>query len=37
MHSPVEVIELADLDAIANLLAAFALDVKTGEKFRVEI
>jgi endoglucanase len=37
MHSPVEVIELADLDAIANLLAAFALDVQADEKFRVEI
>jgi putative aminopeptidase FrvX len=37
MHSPVEVIELADLDAIAELLAAFALDVKSGEAFRVEI
>ncbi len=37
MHSPVEVIELADLDALADLLAAFVLDVKTGEEFRVEI
>lgn len=37
MHSPVEVIELADLDAIAELLAAFVLDVKAGEAFRVEI
>jgi len=37
MHSPVEVIELADLDALANLLAAFALDVRADEKFRVEI
>jgi endoglucanase len=37
MHSPVEVIELSDLDAIAELLAAFVLDVKTGEQFKVEI
>ncbi len=37
MHSPVEVIELSDLDALAELLAAFALDVKSGEQFRVEI
>ncbi len=37
MHSPVEVIQLSDLDAIAELLAAFALDVKSGEMFRVEI
>lgn len=37
MHSPVEVIELSDLDALAELLAAFALDVKAGEEFRVAI
>ncbi|HEY8898948.1 MAG TPA: M42 family metallopeptidase [Chthoniobacterales bacterium] len=37
MHSPVEVIELSDLDALANLLAAFVLDVQADEKFRVEI
>lgn len=37
MHSPVEVIELSDLDALAGLLTAFALDVKSGEEFRVAI
>ncbi len=37
MHSPVEVIELADLDAIAELLTAFALDVRSGEEFQVAI
>jgi endoglucanase len=37
MHSPVEVIELSDLDALADLLAAFVLDVRADEKFRVEI
>jgi putative aminopeptidase FrvX len=37
MHSPVEIIELSDLDQIADLLAAFALDVKPGDTFGVEI
>jgi endoglucanase len=37
MHSPVEVIELADLEEIGRLMGAFALDVKTGEKFAVKI
>lgn len=37
MHTPVEVIELADLDAIAALLTAFVLDLRADEKFRVEI
>jgi endoglucanase len=37
MHSPVEVIELADLEKIGRLMGAFALDVRTGEKFAVKI
>jgi len=37
MHSPVEVIDLGDLEALAELLAAFCLDVKAGEEFRVQI
>lgn len=37
MHSPVEVIELDDLEEIGRLLGAFALDVKPGEKFAVKI
>jgi len=37
MHSPVEVIDLADLEALAGLLAAFCLSVSHDEKFRVEI
>jgi putative aminopeptidase FrvX len=37
MHSPVEVIDLADLEAMAQLLAAFCLDVKEGEAFAVKI
>ncbi len=37
MHSPVEVIDLGDLTALAELLAAFCLDVKTGETFAVKI
>jgi len=37
MHSPVEVIDLADLEALAELLAAFCLDVKTDDVFAVKI
>ncbi len=37
MHSPAEVIDLADLDHLAALLAAFALDVQSGESFRVDL
>lgn len=37
MHSPVEVIDLADLEALAELLAAFCLDVKSDDVFAVKI
>jgi len=37
MHSPVEVIDLTDLDALARLLAEFCLDVKGGDVFAVEV
>ncbi len=37
MHSPVEVIDLDDLDALARLLAAFCRSVRPGESFHVEI
>ncbi len=37
MHSPAEVIDLSDLDQIASLLAAFALDLRHGEAFRVNV
>ncbi len=37
MHSPVEVIDLADLEALAELLAAFCLDVKADDVFAVKI
>jgi endoglucanase len=37
MHSPVEVIDLADLDALARLLAAFCRSVKPGENFHVKL
>jgi endoglucanase len=37
MHSPVEVIELSDLDAMGRLLGAFALDLALGERFAVTI
>lgn len=33
MHSPVEVVSLADLDAIADLLAGFCEDVQAGDRF----
>ncbi len=37
MHSPVEVVSLADLEEIPRLMAAFALSVKKGEEFKVRI
>jgi len=37
MHSPVEVVSLADLEKIPELLAAFAGSLKTGEQFKVRI
>jgi endoglucanase len=37
MHSPVEMINLKDLEQIPHLLAAFARSLKKGEQFRVKI
>lgn len=37
MHSPVEVVSLADLEKIPEILAAFAVSLKKGEQFRVKI
>ncbi len=37
MHSPVEVVNLKDLAQIPELLAGFALTLKTGEEFKVKI
>lgn len=37
MHSPVEVIDLADLEALAQLVAEFCFDVKRDETFAVKI
>jgi len=37
MHSPVELVSLADLEQIPELLAAFALSLKKGEEFKVSI
>jgi putative aminopeptidase FrvX len=37
MHSPVEVISLADLELIPKLLAGFARSLKKGEAFKVAI
>jgi putative aminopeptidase FrvX len=37
MHSPVEVVSLADLEKIPELLAAFSLSLKKGEEFKVKI
>ena len=37
MHSPVEVVNLKDLQMIPELMAAFALSMKKGEEFRVKI
>jgi len=37
MHSPVEIINLKDLEKIPELMAAFALSLKRGEEFKVKI
>jgi putative aminopeptidase FrvX len=37
MHSPVELVSLKDLQAIPELLAAFAASIKKGEEFKVRI
>jgi len=37
MHSPVEVINLRDLEKIPRLMAAFALSLRQGETFKVRI
>ncbi len=37
MHSTVEMLDLRDLQKTADLLAAFCVDVKKGEKFKVKV
>jgi putative aminopeptidase FrvX len=37
MHSPVEVVSLADLEKIPELMAGFCQSVKKGEEFKVKI
>jgi putative aminopeptidase FrvX len=37
MHSPVELVSLKDLEQIPELLAAFALSLKPGKPFKVQI
>lgn len=37
MHSPVELVNLRDLEQIPDLMAAFALSLKAGEQFKVQI
>lgn len=37
MHSPVEVVNLSDLEKISELMAAFCHSVKKGEEFKVRI
>ncbi|HEX7653711.1 MAG TPA: M42 family metallopeptidase [Verrucomicrobiae bacterium] len=37
MHSPVELVNLRDLEQIPQLMAAFAASIKKGEKFKVKI
>lgn len=37
MHSPVEVIDLGDLEKLAELMAGFCLNVRRGETFKVKI
>lgn len=37
MHSPVEVVSLADLEKIPELMAGFCQSVKRGEEFKVKI
>jgi len=37
MHSPVEVVNLRDLEQIPKLMAAFTLSLKKGERFKVKV
>src|SRR5213594_2062355 len=37
MHSPVEVVNLRDLEQIPKLMAAFAVSLKKGERFKVKV
>ena len=37
MHSTVEMLDLRDLEATAKLLGAFLVDIKSGEKFEVQV
>lgn len=37
MHSPVELVNLKDLEQISQLMSAFALSLKPGEEFKVKI
>jgi putative aminopeptidase FrvX len=37
MHSPAEMVNLKDLERIANLLSSFCLDLKRGERFVVKV
>lgn len=37
MHSPVEMVNLKDLEKIPQLMAAFCLSLKQGEKFKVQV
>ncbi len=37
MHSPVEMVNLRDLEQIPELMAGFALSLKQGEEFKVRI
>jgi putative aminopeptidase FrvX len=37
MHSPVELVSLADLEKIPQLMAAFATSLQRGEQFKVKI
>jgi endoglucanase len=37
MHSPVELVNLRDLEQIPELMAAFALSLRCGDEFKVQI
>ena len=37
MHTTVEMLDLRDLQRSADLLAAFAADIKKGERFAVKV
>ena len=37
MHTAVELVDLNDLQTAADLLSAFCLDIKKGERFSVKI